>query len=225
MIPRSIFIAGTDTGVGKTMIAGGLARVLRMKGISVGVMKPVSCGGDEDALFLSQCAGIREPLRRINPIHLKHPLSPNVAAALEHKKIDLKKITAAFKTLQKRYDTVIIEGCGGLLVPLTDRFLVIDLIPALKSEVILVSRSGLGAINHSLLSLEALRRRRLEPIGVIFNRLSGGDLSTPEETNPEVIARIGHTQSLGVFPYLKSCGMNCVGKAALKHIDLEKILC
>ena len=225
MTKKSIFIAGTDTGVGKTMIAGGLARALRMKGISVGVMKPVSCGGDEDALFLSQCAGIQEPLRRINPVHLRHPLSPNVAAALEHKKIDLKKITASFKFLRKRYDTVIIEGCGGLLVPLTDRFLVIDLIPALESEVILVSRSGLGAINHSLLSLEALRRRRLEPIGVIFNRLSGGDLSTPEETNPEVIARIGRTQSLGVFPYLKSCGMNCVGKAALKHIDLEKILC
>ncbi len=222
---KSIFIAGTDTGVGKTIIAGGLASALRMKGIGVGVMKPVSCGGLDDIQFLSKCAGIQEPLELINPVQLQHPVSPNIAAALENKKIDLKKIESSFKALRKRYDFLIIEGCGGLLVPLTDHFLVIDLIPIFGSSVILVSRSGLGAINHSLLSLEALRRRRIEPLGVIFNRLNGGDVSIPEKTNPEVVSRIGKTRSLGVFPYMRSCHVNCTGKAVLKHIDLEKILC
>ena len=222
---RSIFIAGTDTGVGKTIVAGALASALRIRRLKVGVMKPISCGSREDAKFLMACAGIKEPLDLVNPIFLKHPLSPNVAAKIEKKVIDLKKITKALNIFKKKYDYLVIEGCGGLLVPVTDKFLVIDLIPLIKAEIVLVSRAGLGAINHSLLSLEALRRRWLEPIGVIFNRLNGGDLSIPEKTNSEVISRIGKTRSLGIFPYLKSCHVNCVGKAALKHIDLEKILC
>jgi len=223
--PRSIFIAGTDTGVGKTIVAGALASALKLKGFRVGVMKPISCGSREDAKFLMACAGIKEPLDLVNPIFLKHPLSPNVAAKIEKNKIDLKKIIKTLDIFKKKYDTLVIEGCGGLLVPVTDTFFVIDLIPLMKAKTVLVSRAGLGAINHSLLSLEALRKRRIEPVGVIFNRLNGGDLSIPEKTNPEVISRIGRTQSLGVFPFLKSCGMNCVGKTVLKHIDLEKILC
>ena len=207
------------------MVAGGLASALRIKGLSVGVMKPVSCGSREDALFLARCAGAKDSLRRVNPVYLKHPLSPNVAAKLEKKKIDLKKIDASFKALRKRYEYLVIEGCGGLLVPILDDFLVVDLVPLLKAEVVLVSRAGLGAINHSLLSLEALRKRRIEPLGVIFNRLGGGAWTLPEKTNPEVIARIGKTKSLGVFPYMKSCHANCVGKAFLKHIDLAKIIC
>ena len=221
---RSIFITGTDTGVGKTIIAGALASALRIKGVRVGVMKPISCGGREDAEFLMECAGIKEPLDLVNPIFLKHPLSPNVAAAIEKKKIDLKKITQALEFFKKKYDTLVIEGCGGLLVPVTDKFFVVDLIPLMEAETVLVSRAGMGAINHSLLSLETLKIRKIKPLGVIFNRLTGGPFSIPEQTNPEVVSRIGKIPSLGVFPYMKSCSANCAGKAFLKHIALEKLL-
>lgn len=244
---KSIFISGTDTGVGKTIIAGALASALRIKGFRVGVMKPVACGGREDAEFLMDCAGIKEPIDLVNPIYLKEPLSPNIAAFREKNKIDLKKITEALAVFKKKYDYLIIEGCGGLLVPITppfvwpasagrskgsqqtsggvtDKFFVIDLIPLMKAETVLVSRAGLGAINHSLLSLEALKLRKIKPLGVIFNRLSGGPFSVPEETNPKVVSQIGKVPSLGVFPYMKSCASNCAGKAALKHIDLEKLL-
>lgn len=222
---RSIFIAGTDTGVGKTTIAGALASALMLKGYRVGVMKPISCGGREDAEFLMRCAGVKERMDLINPVYLKHPLSPNVAASIEKKKIDLKKIMRVLDIFKKKYDTLVIEGCGGLLVPVTEKFFVIDLIPLMKAETILVSRAGLGAINHSLLSLEALRVRKIKPLGIIFNRLTGGPLSIPEQTNPMVVSRIGKVPSLGVFPYMKTCEINCVGKAFLKHIDLKKILC
>ncbi len=221
---KSIFIAGTDTGVGKTIIAGALASALKIKGLKVGVMKPVSCGGREDVEFLMKCAGIKEPLDLVNPIFLKNPLSPNVAASIEKKNIDLKKITRALNIFKKKYDILVIEGCGGLLVPITERFFVIDLIPFMKAKTILVSRAGLGGINHSLLSLEALRVRKIEPMGIVFNRLNGGSLSIPEQTNPKVISEIGKTPSLGVFPYMKTCEANCAGKAFLKHIDLAKIL-
>ncbi len=221
---KTIFVAGTDTAIGKTIVAGGLASALRLKGYRVGVMKPVSCGGREDAEFLMHCAGIREDLDLINPIFLRYPLSPNVAASMEGVKIDLRKITAAFNVLKKKYEVLVVEGCGGLLVPIQDNFFVIDLIPILKTKTVLVSRSGLGAINHSLLSIEALKNRHIKPAGIIFNRLQSGNLSLPEKTNPEVVSKISKVPALGLFPYMKSCHTNCVGKAFLKHIDLAKIL-
>ena len=221
---RSIFVAGTDTGVGKTIVAGALASALKLKGLRVGVMKPIACGGREDAYFLMRCAGVKDPIGFVNPIHLKHPLSPNVAARLEKRKIDLRKIRTALAFFRRRYDYLIVEGCGGLLVPVTEKFFVIDLIPFMRCETLLVSRAGLGAINHSLLSLEALRNRRIRPLGVIFNRLNGGPLSIPEKTNPGVVEALSGVPSLGVFPYMKSCQAHCAGKAFLKHIDLGKLL-
>ena len=223
---KTIFVAGTDTGVGKTVVAGALAAALKLRGYSVGVMKPVACGSPEDAEFLIACAGSDDPLDTVMPVYLKNPLSPNVAAKIEKKKIDLGKITDAFKLLRKKkYDYLVVEGCGGLLVPITDDFFVVDLIKTLRAETVLVSRSGLGAINHTLLSLEALRQRRLAPKGVVFNRLQGGEWSVPERTNPETVARVGRVTSLGVFPFMKmSCESSCLGKAFLKHIDLAKIV-
>ena len=223
---RTIFVAGTDTGVGKTVIAGALAAALKLKGYKVGVMKPVACGSPEDALFLKACSDSRDSLNLIMPIYLKNALSPNVAAALEKKKIDVRKISNAFQKLKrKKYDYLVVEGCGGLLVPITRNFFVIDLIKKIRAETVLVSRSGLGAINHTLLSIEALRTRHLNVSGVIFNRLSGGPMSVPEETNPDVVAAIGRTRSLGIFPHMKmDCATNCLGKAFLKHIDLSKLV-
>lgn len=222
---KIFFVAGTDTAAGKTMVAAGLASALRLKGIKTAVMKPISCGGAEDALFLMRAAGMNAPLSLVNPIALKEPLSPNVAARTEKVKIDLIKIDQALNSLKKDFEVVVVEGCGGLLVPIDEKNLVINLIPRLKARTVLVSRSGLGAINHSLLSLEALRRRRIEPIGVIFNRMQPGPLSVPEKTNPEVVAKYGKTTSLGMFPYIKDCEVDCLGKAFIKHIDLAKILC
>ncbi len=223
---KTIFIAGTDTGVGKTVVSGGLAAALKIKGYKVAVMKPVACGSLEDSNFLKACAGSNDPIDLVTPIYLKSPLSPNVAAEIEKKKIDVRKIAAAARKLkQKKYDYLIVEGCGGLLVPVTSDFFVVDMIKMLKADTIVVSRSGLGAINHSLLSLEILRARKIRPLGVIFNRLSGGPMSVPEKTNPGVIAGLGHTRSLGMFPYMKmGCAANCLGKAFLKHIDLSKLV-
>ena len=222
---KKIFIAGTDTGVGKTLVAGALAAALARKGYRVGVMKPVSCGGREDVYFLLQCAGITDDADRVNPIALKRPLSPHVAAGLERKKIDLKKIGQALQVLEKKYNVIVIEGCGGLLVPITDRFFVIDLIRLMGAEALLVSRAGLGAINHCLLSLEALRKRGIKPLGIIFNLASDCVPGTAEKTNPQVISECGKILSLGVFPYLKDHRPASLAAAFSKHIDLKKFLC
>ena len=224
---KTIFVAGTDTGVGKTIVAGALASALKLKGYKVGVMKPIACGSLVDSRFLKASAASSDPLELITPIYLARPLSPNVAAKLERKRIELKKISQAFRKLKrKKYDFLVVEGCGGLLVPVVKDFFTIDLIPMLKAKTVLVSRAGLGAINHSLLSLVAMRAKRIDPIGVIFNRLSGGWKSVPERTNPDVVAEIGRTRSLGVFPFIKTdCTSDCLGKAFLKNIDLAGIVC
>ncbi len=220
-----IFVAGTDTGAGKTMVAGALAAALRIQKRRVGVMKPIACGGREDAEFLQACAKTTDPMEKVNPIYLKSPLSPNVAARLEKKSINLKLISEALKYFQSRYEILVVEGCGGLLVPIRKDFMVVDLIGLMRARTVLVSRAGLGAINHSLLSLEALKSRGIKPQGVIFNRTSGGALSIPEQTNPGVVESVSGIRSLGVFPYLKPCSGDCRGRAFLKHIDLRKILC
>ena len=224
---KTIFVAGTDTSVGKTVVAGALTAALKLEGYSVAVMKPISCGGLEDAHFLMCCAGADDPMKYVNPVALKHPLSPNVAAKLEKKKIDLAAIDRALAFFRsKRPDFLVVEGCGGLLVPVTDDFFVIDLIRRLKADCLLVSRSGLGAINHTLLSVEALRKRKIEPRGLIFNRLASGPLTDAEKTNPAVLQKISRVPALGTFPFMKmSCETGCLGKAFLKHIALSNIVC
>ncbi len=221
-----IFVAGTDTGAGKTIVSCAMASAFRLKGLRVGVMKPVACGSWEDSEMLKLASQSKAVLADITPVYFKNPVSPNVAGHLEMKQVSISKILQSFKKIQKNCDVMIVEGCGGLLVPITDDFFVIDLIRLFKAETILVSRSGLGAINHCLLSLEALESRKIKPLGVVFNRLQGGPMSVPEATNPAVVAKLGRTRSLGMFPYMKSeCATDCAGKAFLKHIDFKKLLC
>ncbi len=222
---KRIFIAGTDTGVGKTVVAGALVAALLQKGLKVGVMKPISCGGRQDVDFLIKCSGVFEDPDLVNPIVFRHALSPNVAASLERKKIDLKKISLALKILEKKYEVIVIEGCGGLLVPIAGDLFVVDLISSMKARAVLVSRSGLGAINHSLLSLEALKRRRVKVLGVVFNRLNAGPLGLAESSNPGVVSRLSGVNFLGMFPSIKTRRPLLLGQAFLKNIDLKKILC
>lgn len=222
---KTLFVGGTDTGVGKTIVAGALASALRLRGYRVGVMKPVACGGHEDARFLQSCAGTQDPADKVNPIYLKEPLSPNVAALRERKILRVEAVQRALAYFRGRYEILVMEGCGGLLVPIRPKFFVVDLIGLARAQTILVSRSGLGAINHSLLSLEALKRRGIRAKGVIFNRTAPGPLSVPEQTNPKVVAAASGVPSLGLFPYLRTCGSDCYGRAFLKHIDFKKILC
>ncbi|MBI4353053.1 MAG: dethiobiotin synthase, partial [Candidatus Omnitrophica bacterium] len=164
---KILFVTGTDTGVGKTVIAGALAAALRIKGLRAGVCKPIACGGLEDVDFLRQASDAWDPMPYANPVYLERPLAPSVASFLEKKKPDLRRIDHALRYFRKKYDTLVVEGCGGLLVPITKNFFVIDLIARLKCRPLLVSRSGLGTINHSLLSAEALSRRRIRPVGIV----------------------------------------------------------
>lgn len=197
---NAIFITGTDTGVGKTFVTIKLAKEFMAKGFSVGIMKPISCGPmrENDAFIYRAKLKLNDPLKLINPIVLKSPLAPYAASKLEGKKIDLKKIFAAFKTLKASHDILLVEGVGGALVPIKKNYFVADLIRDLKIPVIIVARAGLGTINHTLLTIEAVRKRKIKILEVILNGFRG-ELS--ENTNPKIIRELGRVGKIRMLPW------------------------
>ena len=195
------FITGTDTGVGKTIATAVLGALLQARGYDVGVMKPVQCGGN-DARFLKRFLNIFDPLEKINPCFAKEPLSPHLAFSRQRKTVDVPKIIQAFQELQSRHDIVLIEGAGGLLVPLKENYFVLDLIKDLEAEVIIISRLGLGSINHTLLTINQARDAGLKIKGILFNTLKSGAPGIPEKTNPEIIERLGNVPVLGTIPFI-----------------------
>ncbi|MFA6169742.1 MAG: dethiobiotin synthase [Candidatus Margulisiibacteriota bacterium] len=194
-----IFITGTDTGVGKTYVTQYLAEEFRRQGSDVGIMKPISCGPDNDALQLKKKLKLNDPIELINPIQLKYPLAPLSASRLEKKKIDLKKIFAAFKKLEKKHDLILIEGVGGVAVPITSNYCVIDLIKELNTPTIVVARAGLGTINHTLLTVSALKDQEIEIMGIILNGFRGKDRA--EKSNDEVIEELSGVPVIGRLKY------------------------
>ncbi len=171
------FITGTDTGVGKTVVAAALARWLLLHGQAVGVMKPVETGWSavpsarSDAARLKAAVQSPDPIATICPYRLSAPLSPYDAARRSDTDISIPQLVSRVRALQRRHGLMLVEGAGGVLVPLTRRDLMIDLIAALKLPVILVGRIGLGGINHALLTLESLRARQIPVKAVLLNRL------------------------------------------------------
>ncbi len=205
---KGLFVTGTDTDVGKTVIAAGLTAALRRRGLAAVYFKPIQSGCPEregrlvptDAKFARELAGLGEPLDLLTPITLRLPLAPGVAAAREGVALDLGRVAAALEQLAGRYDFFVVEGAGGLYVPLVDTsFLVLDLIRWLKLPLAVVARAGLGAINHTALTVMAAWQAGLEVAGIILNRYP----KTPglaEQTNPAVIEAITDRPILAQVP-------------------------
>lgn len=167
---HSFFITGTDTGVGKTYITVRLCRMFRKAGRDVGVMKPVSTGGRADALYLLKETGLKDPLDLVNPIHFRQPVAPTIAAKLGDRTINIRRIFSAYKKLKTLHkDGVLIEGIGGVLVPLNKNYLVLDLIKNLRIPAIIITRPSLGTVNHTLLTIEVLKSRKIPISGFIVN--------------------------------------------------------
>lgn len=229
---RGLFIAGTDTGVGKTLVAGGLALVLREKGIDVGVMKPVETGADrlangllrgKDALFLREMSGATDELELINPYCLAEPLAPAVAAKREGMEIKMSVIQQAYLTLSARHELMIVEGAGGLLVPLTERYLMADLAQLLKLPLLLVARASLGTINHTLLSLFYAQQRAIPVLGVVMNHTTP-ETGIAEQTNAETLKEWANCPFWGAIPYLPVINRDTIGTAVANSLDLAPLL-
>jgi dethiobiotin synthetase len=190
------FVTGTDTGVGKTVVACALVRALRARGLDVGAMKPVETGvgaaGPLDALALRDSAGCVDPLDDVCPQRFALPAAPTVAADAEQRSVDRGAIRAAFDRLRARHDWLVVEGAGGLLVPAAEDLSMADLAGELALPLVVVARAALGTINHTVLTVEAAERRGLVLAGVVISH-AGGALSDADAANLEALRELlGH---------------------------------
>ncbi|MBI3333441.1 MAG: adenosylmethionine--8-amino-7-oxononanoate transaminase [Candidatus Omnitrophica bacterium] len=207
---NGLFVTGTDTEVGKTAVAGALAWAFRRRGIDVGVMKPVATGCrreegglvSDDARRLLEAAQAADPLDLVSPYRFAPPVAPLVALQ-QGSSISLDRIEEAFRALSDRHEILLVEGIGGLLVPLDAEATVADLARRLRLPLLIVARAGLGTINQTLLTLEAARSAGLEVLGVVLNRRPPRP-SLAERTNPQVIESRGKVPILGVIPDLSA---------------------
>ncbi|MGB7290651.1 MAG: dethiobiotin synthase [Thermodesulfobacteriota bacterium] len=200
--PKGIFVTGTDTGVGKTVVSAIIAWSLQQSGKRVAVMKPVQTGAGEDGLldieFIQKVMGTNYSLDVVCPYRFSLPLAPQVAAKLAGQRIDVDKIKSAYFDLSSWSDIVIVEGSGGLLVPITETYFMSDLAYDLEVGLIIVIRPGLGTMNHTLLTLEHARLRGLNILGFVINNFP----DTPtlaERKNPELLLKLTEEKILGVI--------------------------
>jgi len=207
-VAEGIFITGTDTGVGKTIVSAALAFVLRGRGVRVGVMKPVTSGCierdgllvSEDAELLAAGAGITVT-DEVAPYLLREPVAPAVAAEKEGVRIEFSRILAAYHRLADSYDFVIVEGAGGLMVPLAGGLLVADLAKLLALPLLVVARPSLGTVNHTLLTCFAARQLELPVRGVVVNNFPEKP-GLAESTAPHMIDSLSGAPLLGRFPHI-----------------------
>ena len=206
---KGYFITGTDTGVGKTLIGGAITRALVRSGRRVGVLKPFETGcrlqGNrlvpEDAVFLKEMSGCQEDISTVCPYCLKHPLAPWVAATIENVEIEVERIKSIFLEMQRKYDVVLVEGAGGLMVPIDGNLLILDLVKILDIPLIIVSRLSLGTINHTLLTVKQARSSGIEIAGIVLNQVFAVT-GKAEETNPYVIRKFSGAPILGQIPFI-----------------------
>ena len=221
---RGLFVTGTDTEVGKTLVAGAIARSLRGAGRRVEVFKPAASGCRKgrdglisgDAEFLAACSDTRRTLEEVTPLRFGPALAPHVAAAKEGRPVDLEAMFAAYRRLEGACDCVIVEGVGGLLCPIREDFWVVHLARLMRLPLVIVARPNLGTINHTLLTLHAARSMGLEVAGVVINRYPVEPEAAAErrriepydvpdadyaiQTNPRQIALRGKTRILALVP-------------------------
>ncbi|MGH7167245.1 MAG: dethiobiotin synthase [Nitrospiraceae bacterium] len=172
---RGCFVTGTDTGVGKTVVAAALTICLRQRGLNVGVMKPVETGVGgrgsalSDAEYLRAAGGAVDPVEAISPYRLAAPLAPLAAARQAGTVIEMDRLLAAYERLAAGHTLMVVEGIGGVMVPIGHHFNVRDLIVRLGLPTVVVGRATLGGVNHALLTVEALRQRRIAILGIVLN--------------------------------------------------------
>lgn len=185
------FVTGTDTDVGKTYVTCGLARALRRRGCDVGVMKPFASGSREDAIALRAAAGVTDALDEINPYYFPEPLAPYRAAQLAGVAIDVTEVMRAFAVLRERHTIILVEGAGGLLVPIWELaggvYTMRDMCADLAAEVLIVARRTLGTINHTWLTVEACRAAGLPIRAIVFNDAVPCAETEPACSNPGLI--------------------------------------
>ncbi|MBN3760086.1 dethiobiotin synthase [Burkholderia sp. Ac-20365] len=226
----SLFVTGTDTEIGKTLVSAALLRGFAREGLRATAMKPIAAGAalvdgvlhNEDADQLDAAASVLLPPDIRTPFMLKEPAAPHIAAALENVTLDMTRIVDAHKTALTMADVVVVEGVGGFRVPLTDTHDTADLALALNLPVVLVVGMRLGCISHALLTAEAIAARGLPIVGWVANRVDP-DMLFPDENIAALRSRLDRQYGaplLGIVPHLSPASVDI----AATHLDTTRLL-
>jgi dethiobiotin synthetase len=225
---KGFFVTGTDTDVGKTIISSGLAAVLKEKKIDVGVFKPLLSGiaredPASDTSLLKLMSQTSLSYEEITPFEFKEPLAPYVAGMLEGKIVGIDEVVSHWEYIRGKHEFFIVEGAGGISVPLGERFLVSDLIKALQLPIVIVARPNLGTFNHIFLTVQYAKSLGLSIAGIVINGINDHpDLA--EKTNPELIKKLCGVPILGITPKLNEVTKENIKKMVKDHLDVRLLI-
>jgi dethiobiotin synthetase len=232
---RVFFITGTDTNVGKTFVSSLIINGLKYYGKKTGYLKPIETGvklnldGTKkyiDSFFVKKQSDINESLEEICPLTFEYPLSPYAASKFENKSICIKEILYSFYELKNNYDILIVEGAGGMLVPLKKGHYMIDLAKYMDAEVIIVGRAGLGMLNHTLLSINYAKNNDIKLAGIIINNAKN-EKDESVLSNKEVLREFTDVSIIGDIPYFsfnERENFSNLKALSLNYIDFSSIL-
>jgi dethiobiotin synthetase len=207
---KGCFVTGTDTGVGKTVVASGLARLLVERGFRVGVMKPIETGSDvngedelpHDGRCLAEAARIGGDRRWVVPCRYREPLAPLVAARRDARPVDREAIGQAWERLRSQYEWAIVEGAGGLSVPISEGYTMADLARDMALPLLIVARPVLGTLNHTFLTVHYAWSKGLAVVGIVISGYDERTTDIAEQTNPAMLEELCELPVLGLVPRL-----------------------
>ncbi len=207
---KGFFITGTDTGVGKTLVTAKIGKTIQKENVSLGIMKPIETGVSSslvpttlsDVGLLKTVLEIPDSLEDISPYRYQTPVAPLLAGKLENRPIDPQTIIGAYQKLSDKYNVILAEGAGGLLVPIAENYLMADLAKDLNLPLIIVSRFHLGTINQTALTIEAARFRGLNIEGIVFNCLEKNQPTDLEKHSPKILEEIYKIPVLAICPFM-----------------------
>ena len=225
---KSLFITGTDTDVGKTYIAAGLAVAFRKMGIDVGVMKPFAAGRaqkkgykSEDIVILSRAAKACDPEKLVNPQFFKIPASPYTAWKTLKTKPKISTILSSFKKLTKLHDMILVEGMGGIMTPILKNYYITNLIKEMKIPTVIVTRSKIGTVNHTIMTCKMCEKYKIPVKGIIINNFDDG-YPIPELKRD--LQNLTGIKVLGSIPFIKNMSDTSLHRIFKKNIDLKTLI-
>lgn len=225
---KSLFIAGTDTDVGKTYITAGLAVTLRKTGVDVGVMKPFAAGTaqkkgykSEDVEILSRSAMTCDPENLVNPQFFPIPASPYTAWKKLKTKPKVSTILSSFKKLSKLHDMLLVEGMGGIMTPILKDYYITNLIKEMKIPTVIVTRSKVGTVNHTIMTVKMCEKYKLPVKGIIINNFDDG---YPIQDLTKDLKALTGIPVLGTIPFIKDMSDASLYKIFKKNLDLKLLL-
>ena len=209
------------------MVTAAILAHFQHQGKKSGVMKPIETGVDSqcsssansDALFLMECGNIEDSLAEVCPIRLKSAASPYQAAFIENRTLDPETILSAYRTLSKKYDWMLVEGIGGVRVPITRDYGVVDLMRDLGLPTVVVAHTQLGTLNHTLMTLDTLKQNGIPVRGVVFNQTGPEAPNAIEQDHPRLIGELSGAKVLGEFPYIDNLNSQSFSPEKLKELE------